>query len=242
MRKTRAPVGDGPPRRRGTLHLIEAEIPHLRRYARYIRCEFDHADDLVQECLARAIAKIHTWQPGTNLRAWLFVILRNCHIDEIRRSRRMDSVEDKVADEPSLTTLANQETRLVLSEVRDAFLALSEEQREVLLLVVIEGLPYEEAAAILGTPVGTVRSRLSRARQALRQALGSVEETPASPLANRMQGVQHGSRVGPPCDFNTRSRRGDQSRPVVTFTDHARRWLGAALAGLGDGRSGCEPR
>jgi RNA polymerase sigma-70 factor, ECF subfamily len=177
---------------RETLQLIEAEIPHLRRYARYIRREFDQADDLVQECLARAIAKIHTWQPGTNLRAWLFVILRNCHIDEIRRSRQTDTVDDSVADEPSLTTPANQETRLVLSEVRDAFLALREEHREVLLLVVIEGLPYEEAAAILGTPVGTVRSRLSRARQALRQAFESGDGTRARPPANRFQRVQHG--------------------------------------------------
>ena len=95
-----AASGDGPRRMRETLQLIEAEIPHLRRYARYIRREPDHADDLVQECLARAIAKIHTWQPGTNLRAWLFVILRNCHIDEIRRSRRMGSLDDTAADEP----------------------------------------------------------------------------------------------------------------------------------------------
>ena len=74
---------------RETLQHIEAEIPRLRRYARYLRREPDHADDLVQECLARAIAKIHTWQPGTNLRAWLFVILRNCHINEIRREQRI---------------------------------------------------------------------------------------------------------------------------------------------------------
>jgi RNA polymerase sigma-70 factor (ECF subfamily) len=170
---------------RDTLQLIEAEIPHLRRYARYIRHEFDHADDLVQECLARAIAKIHTWQPGTNLRAWLFVILRNCHIDEVRRSRRMVSVDDSVADAPSLTTPPDQETRVALSEVRSAFLALSEEHREVLLLVVIEGLQYEEAAAILRTPVGTVRSRLSRARRALRRVLESGDEAFASPPANR---------------------------------------------------------
>ena len=196
-----AASGDGRRHKCETLQLMEAEIPHLRRYARYIRRELDQADDLVQECLARAIAKIHTWQPGTNLRAWLFVILRNCHIDEIRRSRQMDTVDDSVADEPSLTTPANQETRLVLSEVRDAFLALSEEHREVLLLVVIEGLPYEEAAAILGTPVGTVRSRLSRARQALRQVFESGDETPASPPANRTQGVQNGGiSSGPPCD------------------------------------------
>jgi RNA polymerase sigma-70 factor (ECF subfamily) len=199
MGEHRAPAGDEPLHIRETLDLLEAEIPHLRRYARYIRRDFDHADDLVQECLVRAIAKIQTWQPGTNLRAWLFVILRNCHIDEIRRSRQMDTVDDRVAGEPSLTTPANQETRLVLSEVRDAFLALSEEHREVLLLVVIEGLPYEEAAAILRVPVGTVRSRLSRARQALRQAFESGDGTRARPPANRTQRVQHrGISSGPP--------------------------------------------
>ena len=76
------------------LQHIEQEIPRLRRYARYLRREPDHADDLVQECLSRAIAKIDTWQPGTNLRAWLFVILRNCHINEIRREQRVVSLED----------------------------------------------------------------------------------------------------------------------------------------------------
>jgi RNA polymerase sigma-70 factor, ECF subfamily len=177
---------------RETLHLIEAEIPRLRRYARYLRREPDHADDLVQECLARAIAKIHTWQPGTNLRAWLFVILRNCHINEIRREQRMDSLDDTPADEPSLTTPANQETSVALSEVRNACLGLSEEHREVLLLVAIEGLQYEEAAAILEVPLGTVRSRLSRSRQALRQALESGHGAIASPPANRTQGMQHG--------------------------------------------------
>ena len=203
-----AASGDGPRRTCETLQLIEAEIPHLRRYARYLRREPDHADDLVQECLARAIAKIHTWQPGTNLRAWLFVILRNYHIDEVRCSRRMGSLDDTAADERSLTTPANQETSVALSEVRNAFLGLSEEHREVLLLVAIEGLQYEEAAAILEVPVGTVRSRLSRARQALREALGSGHEALASPPANRTHRCSTGgerSRVRPPCDFDVRS-------------------------------------
>ena len=154
------------------LQLIEQEIPRLRRYARYLRREPDHADDLVQECLSRAIAKINTWRPGTNLRAWLFVILRNCHINEIRREQRIVSLDDDTpASEPTLTTPGSQETRVALSEVRNAYLSLSEEHREVLLLVAIEGLQYEEASAILEVPLGTVRSRLSRARQALRQAL-----------------------------------------------------------------------
>jgi RNA polymerase sigma-70 factor, ECF subfamily len=161
-----------PPRMDNVLQEIEQEIPRLRRYARYLRREPDHADDLVQECLSRAIAKIDTWQPGTNLRAWLFVILRNCHINEIRREQRIVSIDDESPTSgPTLTVPGSQETRVALAEVRNAYLSLSEEHREVLLLVAIEGLQYEEASAILDVPLGTVRSRLSRARQALRQAL-----------------------------------------------------------------------
>jgi RNA polymerase sigma-70 factor (ECF subfamily) len=155
------------------LPLIEAEIPHLRRFARYVVRDVDRADDLVQECLTRAIAKLHTWTPGTNLRAWLFVILKNCHINEVRRQRPTTEIPN---DHPLLNVPANQDAHVNLLEVRDAFLRLSEEHREVLLLVAIEGLQYEEASAILGVPLGTVRSRLSRARQALRDAL-------AEPLA-----------------------------------------------------------
>jgi RNA polymerase sigma-70 factor (ECF subfamily) len=151
-----------------TLPLIEAEIPHLRRFARYVVRDVDRADDLVQECLTRAIAKLHTWTPGTNLRAWLFVILKNCHINEVRRERPNGEIPD---NHPLLSVAANQDAHINLLEVRDAYLRLSEEHREVLLLVAIEGLRYEEAAAILKLPLGTVRSRLSRARQALRDAL-----------------------------------------------------------------------
>ena len=163
------------------LPLIEAEIPHLRRFARYVVRDVDRADDLVQECLTRAIAKLHTWTPGTNLRAWLFVILKNCHINEVRRERPTSEMPD---DHPLLNVPASQDTHISLLEVRDAYLRLSEEHREVLLLVAIEGLRYEEAAAILKLPLGTVRSRLSRARQALREAL--QEPAPAAvvtPLA-----------------------------------------------------------
>jgi RNA polymerase sigma-70 factor, ECF subfamily len=177
---------------RDTVQLIEGEIPRLRRYARYLRREPDHADDLVQECLVRAIGKIDTWQPGTNLRAWLFVILRNCHINEIRREQRTDPIEDAPADEPTLVTLGNQEASVALSEVRRAYLGLSEQHREVLLLVAIEGLQYEEAAAILDVPLGTVRSRLSRARQALREALEAGDGSIAPPMADRLDAAGHG--------------------------------------------------
>ena len=165
-----------------TIDLIEAEIPRLRRYARYLAREADRADDLVQECLMRAIAKIDSWTPGTNLRAWLFVILRNCHINEVRRGQRTSLMGETSSDYDVVPTPASQEAHMSLLEVRDAYLNLSEEHREVLLLVAIEGLQYEEAAGILEIPVGTIRSRLSRARQTLRDALdGSGRSRRAAP-------------------------------------------------------------
>ena len=160
-----------------TIKLIEAEIPRLRRYARFLVGDVDRADDLVQECLTRAIAKIDSWQPGTNMRAWLFVIMRNCHFNDLRRKSRSPIIED--AETAFAATPGNQEAHLALQEVRRAFFNLSEEHREVLLLVAIEGLAYEEAASIIGVPIGTVRSRASRARQALRQAVDGDDD--ASP-------------------------------------------------------------
>ena len=189
------PEAERPQAIREALQQIEAEIPRLRRYARYLGYEPDHADDLVREGLVRAvaeiptaIAKIHTGPPGTSLRGWLFAILRNCHIEETRRGQRPDApASTREASSP--TTRRNQEAGAALSELCDAYLSLSEERREVLLLVAIEGLQHEEAAAILGVPLGTVRSRLSQGRQALRQALEAGRTALASPLlAHRMQG------------------------------------------------------
>lgn len=152
---------------------IEQEIPRLRRYARYLARDVDQADDLVQDCLTRAIAKIDSWQPGTNLRAWLFVILRNAYISEVRRSSRMPFGTSDAEDDFRLVVSGGQEASLELLEVREALDSLSIEHREVLHLVAVEGLKYEEAAEILEVPVGTVRSRLSRARSALRVRLES---------------------------------------------------------------------
>lgn len=159
------------------LHEIEHEVPRLRRYARYLTRDADRADDLVQECLLRAIARFESWQPGTNLRAWLFVILRNVFISELRRAGRAPT-DAAVGDEhPGLAVSGRQETRLEVLELQRALDMLSSEHREVLLLVAVEGLKYEEAAEVLALPVGTVRSRLSRARMALRELLeGTVPD------------------------------------------------------------------
>lgn len=162
--------------------LIEAEIPRLRRYARYLCRDVDRADDLVQDCLTRAIAKIHTYEPGTNLRGWLFVILRNAYFSELRRHRHEFEPLDDLSEHPSLTTPGHDQTSVTLGELKEAFLRLSQEHREVIVLVAMEGMPYEAAAAILDVPVGTVRSRLSRARQALRLA---IDGEPVAARASR---------------------------------------------------------
>ena len=189
---------------RGALQQIEAEIPRLRRYARYLGHEPDHADDLVRKGLVRAVAEVHTaipkidtGPPGISLRGWLFAILRDCHIDEIGR-QRLDARASTRVEASSPTTRRNQEAGAALSELCDAYLSLGEERREVLLLVAIEGLQHEEAAAILGVPLGMVRSRLSQGRKALRQALEAGRTALArSPPAQRMQGsapdgIMHG--------------------------------------------------
>jgi len=156
--------------------LVEAEIPRLRRYARALTRDVIRADDLVQGCLVRAVAKQHLWQPGTDLRAWLFTILHNQHVNEVRRSMREGnnvSIEDAA---PMLTTQSNAFDTVQLRDLERAIAKLPQEQRQVILLVGLEGMRYDEVAVILGVPVGTVRSRLSRGRDQLRKLMGMDDE------------------------------------------------------------------
>jgi RNA polymerase sigma-70 factor (ECF subfamily) len=155
--------------------LLEAEIPRLRRYARALTRNVTHADDLVQSCLVRGIAKQHLWQPGTNLRAWLFTIMHNQHVNNVRHSAR-EGITVDLADAPTLTAEPVATTRLELRDLERALDKLPIEQREVILLVGLEGMAYEEVAEVLGVPVGTVRSRLSRGRDALRRLMGMPEK------------------------------------------------------------------
>ena len=155
---------------------IEQEIPRLRRYARALTRDPSAADDLVQDCLARALAKSHLWQEGTDLRAWLFTILHNQYVNTVRRSVREGTVVEVSDTEPSLVAPAVQTKRLELRDLERALSKLPSEQRQVLLLVGMEGLRYEEVAEILSVPVGTVRSRLSRGRDALRVLMGESED------------------------------------------------------------------
>ncbi|HZB92504.1 MAG TPA: sigma-70 family RNA polymerase sigma factor [Stellaceae bacterium] len=155
---------------------IEEEIPRLRRYARALTRDVNAADDLVQDCLTRALSKVHLWQKGTDLRAWLFTILHNQYVNHVRRAVREGSAVGLSASEPLLTTSPNQGKRLELRDLERAIAKLPEEQRSVLLLVGLEGMRYEEVAAVLDVPVGTIRSRLSRGREMLRQLMGMIPD------------------------------------------------------------------
>jgi len=169
-----------PPDPQETISAMRAEIPRLRRFARYMTRDADYADDLVQECLTRAIANIGSWQPGTNLRAWLFVILKNVFRNDKRRAQHDIAYRNRLENDAPLVAKAEQYHHLVLTEVQEAFSRLSEDHREVLMLIAVEGLRYEEAASILDISVGTVKSRLSRARSALRALVDLQEPDPGA--------------------------------------------------------------
>lgn len=152
------------------LDTLPTLLPHLRRYSRALTGARDDADDLVQDTVERALAKRHQFRVGSNVRAWLFSIMHNIHIDGVRRVRDAVSLDADDAPEnlPELSTPATQSSRLLGRDIQAALAALPSEQREVLLLVTLEDMPYEEVAQSLGIPVGTVMSRLSRGRERVR--------------------------------------------------------------------------
>ena len=157
--------------------LVEREIPRLRRYARALTRSADRADDLVQETLLRAISKSHLWQTGTDIRAWLFTIMHNHYVNMVRRAMRDDATVDIEQMSASLVANTDPTASSQLRELEQSLARLPDEQREVILLVGLEGMSYETAAKILSIPVGTVRSRLSRGRDALRRLMGLPEKT-----------------------------------------------------------------
>jgi RNA polymerase sigma-70 factor (ECF subfamily) len=172
---------------------IEAEIPALRRYARALVRDAVGADDLVQECLTRALGKRDLWHEGTDLRAWLFTILHNQHVNRIRRSIRRGPTVEFNDDASTRCQPANQEANLELRDLDRALGQLPAEQRAVILLVGLEGISYDEVSAVLGVPVGTVRSRLSRGRQTLRDLIGLQprrrNRTETQPCASRREAL-----------------------------------------------------
>jgi RNA polymerase sigma-70 factor (ECF subfamily) len=150
---------------------VVAYIPRLRRYARALVGERAAADDLVQDTLERALNKLHLWKRGTDLRAWLFTVMHNVHVNQVRSRREYATLE---GDALELPVRATQEIGLEARDLERMLARLPVEQREVLLLVVLDEMSYEEAAGTLGVPIGTVMSRLARAREKLRAMLAGL--------------------------------------------------------------------
>lgn len=146
---------------------IATYIPTLRRYARALTGDYTAAEDLLQDTLERAWKRLYLWRSGSNLRAWLFTIMHNVHMNQVKAQPHKWNrpAEDETPDLPVTPT---QEGRLELRDLYNALRRLSEEQRAVVLLIGLEQMSYEEAAKVLGVPVGTVMSRLSRGREQLR--------------------------------------------------------------------------
>ena len=155
-----------------TLH-----VAALRRYAYALERNRDEADDLVQECLARAIARTSAWSEVRNVRAYLFTILHNLHVDRVSRGRNagtqvpLESVEHKLMSRPQ------QEESLRIRDLERALRILPDDYRKAVLLVGLEGMSYQEAATALGVPIGTIMSRLSRGRETLRQLMANETRT-----------------------------------------------------------------
>jgi RNA polymerase sigma factor (sigma-70 family) len=157
---------------------ILAEIPRLRRYARALLGERAAADDLVQDTLERAWSRLSQWRVGSDMRAWLFGIMHNLRVDQLRRpSLPTHSIDEGDFDLPTRPTQAD---KLEVMDIESALSCLPDEQREVLLLVALEEMPYAEIALTLGVPVGTVMSRLSRGRERLRTIMDGAQ--PATKL------------------------------------------------------------
>lgn len=154
---------------------VVQHLPRLRRYARALTGERAAADDLVQDTLERAWAKLALWRPGSDLRAWLFTVMHNVYVNQVRSraSRPPLAREDEAAHLPDR---AQQADMLEVRDLDAALAGLPQEQREVLLLVALEQLSYGEAAKVLGIPIGTVMSRLSRARERLRRIMAGMPE------------------------------------------------------------------
>ena len=157
---------------------LAQHIAALRRYARALLGDRIEADDLVQDCLTRALSRAHLWRPGTDLRAWLFTILHNIHINNLRSRRAHVAANEDLSYGRNARAMAappDQDTRLELRDLERALDRIPDEQRQVLLLVGMEGMSYDEAARVVGVPIGTIMSRVARGRDALRRSMMFTE-------------------------------------------------------------------
>lgn len=161
---------------------VIGQLAALRRYARSLVRNADEAEDLVHDALVRALERKSTFRSGGSIRNWLMSILHNTYIDRLRRDRALTRRHDEVADLVEAAAPAGQEHSVRLAQVRDAFLSLPEDQREALHLVAIEELSYQEAADVLNIPIGTLMSRVSRARARLRAMEGGEEASAVTHL------------------------------------------------------------
>jgi RNA polymerase sigma-70 factor (ECF subfamily) len=157
-------------------HPLLAWAPRLRRYARALVGNRDDADDLVQDTLERAWIKSGLWHGVADMRAWLFSLMHNLHVDGVRRGRLQTAPLDH--DTPEIATPPRQQEQLAVMDLQAALDQLPQEQKEILLLVALEDMAYADIAATLGIPLGTVMSRLSRGRERLR-AVMEGRATPA---------------------------------------------------------------
>lgn len=184
--------GPGPGSGAGPGAGMAEHMAALRRYALVLTRNRDEAEDLVQECLARAISAAGTYRPGSDMRAWLFRILHNVHVSAMRRRRVREAfqAESGAGTGPDAHEDAAQHRRLEVRDVLAALALLPDEQREAVTLIAIDEVKYEEAARILGVPVGTLMSRLGRGRAALRELLNRrhPDERPGHPRLRLVKG------------------------------------------------------
>ncbi len=160
---------------------VEPHLGVLRRYALVLTRDGDRAEDLVQEALMRALAGAATWRSGLALRPWLLSIVHNTHVSRRRRALVEHAGAKELAAAAVPAAPPSQYGRVELGQTMRALLGLPEDQREVIVLVAIDGLSYKEAAEILGLPMGTLMSRLARAREALRRAVAGGGESGERP-------------------------------------------------------------
>jgi RNA polymerase sigma-70 factor, ECF subfamily len=153
-------------------------LPNLRAFAKTLCRNSDQADDLVQETLVKAWKNRHTFEPGSNLKAWLFTILRNAFLSERRKRKfEVNDTDGRLAEQ--IGVKPGQGDHMDLLDFAAAFATLPQEQREALILIGAEGFSYEDAAAMCGCAVGTIKSRVNRARSKLTVALGTGDAADA---------------------------------------------------------------
>ena len=163
-------------------------VPGLRAFAVSLCGNVTRADDLVQETLTKAWAKRDTFEPGTNLQAWLFTILRNGFYSHMRKAKReAEDADDVMANK--LSSPAAQIAHLHVQDMKQALARLPDDQREAIILVAASGYSYEEAAEICGAAVGTIKSRVSRARTRLVELLGEMDDDELSPNQKLVEAV-----------------------------------------------------